>query len=114
MLAVMMHDNAPMAPNNLISVGQLIDHNYLPHFTQNGVEFKTPQGQTFAEGRKVGWLNQMRAQITKTDKQLTEFVTMARTWDEWHKTLGHISIGAVKTLKNNNLVDGMDCQCRQK
>ena len=53
--------HAPMAPNNLISVGRLTDHNYLAHFTQNGVEFKTPQGQTFVEGRKVGRLYQMRA-----------------------------------------------------
>ena len=29
-------------------------------------------------------------------------------WDEWHRTLGHISIDANKTLKQNNLVDGME------
>ena len=102
--------HTPAAPNNLISVGQLMDHNYLAHFTQNGVEFKTPQGQTFAEGRKVGWLYQMCTWITNTGKELMEFVAAARTWDEWHRTLGHISIGAVKTLKNNNLVDGMDVE----
>ena len=54
----------------------------------------------------------MHAWITKTGKEPTEFVAAARTWDEWHRALGHISIGAVKTLiktlKNNNLVDGMD------
>ena len=37
-----------------------------------------------------------------------EFAIAAQTWDEWHRTLGHISIGAIKTLKNNNLVEGMD------
>ena len=94
--------HAPTAPNNLISVGRLRDHNYLVHFTWNRVEFKTPHGQTFAEGQKFGWLYQMCVQITNLNKP-AEFATMAQTWDEWHRTLGHISIGAVKTLKNNNL-----------
>src|SRR6266481_4178372 len=46
-------------------------------------------------------------QIPNTNK-LVEFAMAARTWDEWHRTLSHISIGAIKTLKNNNLVEGMD------
>src|SRR6266481_2957466 len=49
----------------------------------------------------------MHARIPNTNK-LAEFATAARTWDKWHQTLGHISIGAIKTLKNNNLVEGMD------
>ena len=42
--------HAPMAPNNLISIGWLTDHNYCANFTRGRVEFQTPQGQTFAEG----------------------------------------------------------------
>src|SRR6266481_2072124 len=99
--------HAPMAPNNLISIGQLMDHNYRANFTRGRVEFQTPQGQTFAEGRKNGWLYQMHTQIPNTNK-LAEFAMAARTWDKWHRTLGHISIGAIQTLKNNNLVEGMD------
>src|SRR6266481_5487605 len=99
--------HAPMAPNNLISIGRLTDHNYHANFTHGRVEFQTPQGQTFTEGRKNGWLYQMCAQIPNTNKP-AEFAVAARTWDEWHRTLGHISIGAIKTLKNNNLVEGMD------
>src|SRR6266481_5156552 len=49
----------------------------------------------------------MHAWITNTNK-LVEFAMAAQTWDELHRTLGHISIGAIKTLKNNNLVEGMD------
>ena len=59
------------------------------------------------EGQKVGQLYQMHAQITNLSKP-AEFAVTARTWDEWHRTLGHISIGAIKTLKNNNLVEGME------
>src|SRR6266481_3644980 len=99
--------HAPTAPNNLISIRRLTDHNYHANFTRGGVEFQTPQGQTFAEGQKNGQLYQMRARIPNTNKPV-EFATAARTWDEWHWTLGHISIGAIKTLKNNNLVEGMD------
>src|SRR6266481_6414488 len=99
--------HAPTAPNNLISIRPLMDHNYHANFTRGRVEFQTPQGQTFAEGRKNGWLYQMQAWIPNTNKPV-EFAAAARTWDEWHRTLGHISIGAIKTLKNNNLVEGMD------
>src|SRR6266481_430349 len=53
--------HAPMAPNNLISIRWLMDHNYHANFTCGGVEFQTPQGQTFTEGRKNGQLYQMRA-----------------------------------------------------
>ena len=49
----------------------------------------------------------MRARITNSSKP-AEFAATARTWDEWHRTLGHISIGAIKTLENNNLVEGME------
>jgi len=97
-----------MAPNNLISIGQLTDHNYHANFTWSRVEFLTPQGQTFAEGQKVGWLYQMCTCITNPTNKPAEFATAEHTWDTWHQILGHISIGAVKTLKNNNLVNGME------
>src|SRR6266481_104592 len=48
--------HAPIAPNNLISIGWLMDHNYRANFTHGRVEFQTPQGQTFAEGQKNGQL----------------------------------------------------------
>ena len=60
--------HAPTAPNNLISIGWLMDHNYLAKFTWDGIEFQMPQGQTFVEGRKVGWLCQIRTQITNSSK----------------------------------------------
>jgi len=68
-------------PNNLISIGRLTDHNYCANFTRSGVEFQTPQGQTFAEGHKVGRLYQMRAHITNPTNKPAEFATAARTWD---------------------------------
>ena len=99
--------HAPMAPNNLISIGQLMDNNYLAKFTWDGIKFQMPQGQTFAEGQKVGQLYQMCTQIMNSSKP-AEFAAAAWMWDEWYRTLRHISIGAIKTLKNNNLVEGME------
>ena len=48
----------PMAPNSLISVGQLTDHNYLAHFTRNGVEFKTHKD-------KPSWKDEMSGSCIK-------------------------------------------------
>ena len=67
--------HAPTAPNNLISIGWLTDHNYLAKFTWDGIKFQTPQGQTFVEGRKVGWLYQMRTRITNSSKPAEFAVT---------------------------------------
>ena len=50
----------------------------------------------------------MHIHITNQSNKLVEFATAACTWKAWHWILGHISIGAVKTLKNNNLVNGME------
>jgi len=97
-----------MAPNNLISIRQLTNQNYHANFTWSRVEFQTPQGQTFAEGQKVGGLYQMRTCITNPTNKPVEFAVAARTWDVRHQILSHISIGDVKTLKNNNLVNGME------
>ena len=49
----------------------------------------------------------MQARITSANKP-AEFATVAWTLVEWHRTLRHILIGAIKTLKNNNLVEGME------
>ena len=73
--------HAPTAPNNIISVGWLMDHNYLAHFMWNGVELKTPQGQTFTGGQKVGQLYQICIHITNPNKP-DEFAMMAWTWNE--------------------------------
>ena len=76
--------HAPTAPNNLISIGRLTDHNYRANFTWSGVKFQTPQGQTFAEGRKLGRLYQMRACITNPNNKPVEFAMAACSWDVWH------------------------------
>jgi len=34
--------HAPTAPNNLISIGQLTDHNHQADFILSGVQFQTP------------------------------------------------------------------------
>jgi hypothetical protein len=33
--------------------------------------------------------------------------TNARSWEEWHQVLGHISIGSLKFLHRNQMVEGM-------
>ena len=55
--------HAPTAHNNIISIGWLTDHGYQAIFRNSVVKFQTPQGQTYAEGRKVKLLFQMHAHI---------------------------------------------------
>ena len=50
----------------------------------------------------------MKALVTKSCKA-RDFAMMAkgRSWDKWHRILGHININSIKMLKTNNLVTGL-------
>ncbi|KIJ40822.1 hypothetical protein M422DRAFT_173145, partial [Sphaerobolus stellatus SS14] len=50
----------------------------------------------------------MKARVTRNSIPDFTAVTKGRTWDKWHRILGHIGMSAVKLLKKNNLVNGMD------
>ena len=65
---------------------------------------------------------QMRARAKPNPhRHPQDFVAVAkgRTWDKWHRILGHISMASIKMLKNNSLVQGLtidgpheDTQCK--
>ena len=101
--------HAPEAPNNLISVGRLTGNGHSALFTPVGVQFKERSGTIFGMGRKVGNMYQMRARVKKAgQKQDFIAVTHGRTWDKWHRILGHVNHWTIKILKTNNLVTGLD------
>ena len=99
--------HTPDALNNLISIRQLTEKGNSATFNGTGVEFKTWARVIFAEGQKHRWLFCMKAQVTKLGKA-RDFAVMAkgRSWDKWHRILGHININSIKMLKTNSLEIG--------
>ena len=99
--------HAPDAPNNLINVGCLTDTGNTATFTGTGVIFRTGAGTIFAQGQKRGRLFHMKGQVTVEARNFAA-AAKERTWDKWHRILGHINIGSIKMLKRNDLVTGLE------
>ena len=94
--------NALNSPNNLISIGQLMDNGQLAIFMTTGVEFKDSNDVTFAEG---GWMYEMRTWI-KITSMAQDFVATAKEQKlyKWHHILGHVNMWTVRTILRNGLV----------
>ena len=56
--------HTPEVPNNLISIGCLMDIGHSATFTSTSMEFKTKKGTIFGMGRKVSQMYQVRCQVT--------------------------------------------------
>ena len=69
--------HAPDAPNNLISIGCLMDTSHSATFTSSIVEFKSKSGTIFGMERKIGCMYQARCQAI-VNKDTREFVAAAR------------------------------------
>ena len=101
--------HAPDALNNLISIGCLTDKGNSATFNGTSIEFNTWARVIFAQGQKHGRLFCMKAWVTQSGKAQDFAVTAkGRSWDKWHRILGHININSIKMLKTNDLVTGLD------
>lgn len=92
--------HCPTAPCNLVSVSRLTDAGYQAIFKNNIVEIRSKTGSLLAIGDKITRVYKLRL--------VTEHALLARSWDDWHRALGHLHHGAVKKLKTKNMVLGMD------
>jgi hypothetical protein len=93
--------HVPTAPFNLISLGRL---------AKEGCKWQgTTSNKEILRGNAIGHLYKL--QITQPqikEHALTAKNNTARSWDEWHRILGHISPQSVKTLKDKQMVTGME------
>lgn len=104
--------HCPTAPFNLISVGRLTDAGYRAIFKDDMVEIRSPQGTLLAIGDKISRLYKLRATPRSASTGENTHAFPARTWDEWHRALGHLNHAAVRRLKTKNMVKGMDVDIR--
>ena len=100
--------HAPDAPNNILSVGRLTDMEHITLFTNEGMKFHSWNRMIFTEGCKVSCIYVMRAWICPMIQTDFAAVVKPRSWDSWHRVLGHINIGMIKLMKVYDLVTGMN------
>ena len=101
--ACMMRDvlHCPTAPFNLVSLGRLTDAGFHAVFDGNTVEVRFNRtGTLLAIGDKVSRLYKLR--IASTTPSSVTHAFPARTWDEWHRALGHLNYADIRKLKAKN------------
>ncbi|PIL28276.1 hypothetical protein GSI_09564 [Ganoderma sinense ZZ0214-1] len=106
--------HAPAIPHNLIALGRVEAGGHKITMESGMIQFLNPKGQVYASGERVGNLYVMRAAVVPgkpADVACAAAVTRpkrVRTYDEWHRVLGHIGMKAVISMKKKGLVEGME------
>lgn len=95
----------PDAPFNLISLARVTEKNEVS-LSGEHIHFLSKTGKPFARGRKVNNLYQM--EMARGDEHAHALSTKTpRTWEQWHKILGHVNMNALKQMKDKNMVEGL-------
>ncbi len=107
--------HAPGVPHNLISVGRVEAGGHKVEMDNGRMRFIDPKGRAYATGQRVS--NYLYAiEVTPIGSGSSDDVVCAaaparpirkKTWDEWHRIFGHISMKSIMALKKRNMVVGM-------
>lgn len=97
----------PTVPYNLISISSIAENRSKTTFDKDGLWITACNGTRVFHGKKV-----RRLYLLELDEILQKEIfltaTRPRTWDEWHRTLGHIHPGVIKMLAQKGMVTGLD------
>ena len=82
-------------------------------FKEGMVKFQAPDKTILMEGTVHGQLFDMAVKpISKHDQAYP--AKKSRTWDEWHRIFGHMTMGSIKMLKGKGMVTGMEVDADAK
>src|SRR5271154_1045043 len=97
----------PDAPHNLISVSKATSSGCQVLFSDNGVKFVGPNKEILANGTKIANLYPMNVKSASSEEGHV-VKSGSRSWNKWHRIMGHLNMGSVKMLKSKQMVLGMD------
>src|SRR6202789_757712 len=106
---------APDSPHNLISTTRLTAAGGSILQKGNWAKVKAPDGTVKIVGIKTeGLANLYVARVKILDKESAgkqdqSYISRnVKSWDEWHRILGHLNMESVKRLHDKNMVVGME------
>ena len=103
---------APDSPHNLISTTRLTAAGGSVLQKGNWSKIKLPDGVIKIIGIKAeGLANLYRAcvEVLAKNSSNQSYVSWnAKSWEDWHRILGHLNMGSVKRLHDKNMVVGME------
>jgi hypothetical protein len=105
---------APTCAHNLISIGRLDDARLKAEFDHGKVGFvRCSDGRVMAMGSKTGRLYPLATRARKhVQLEACEGVHAAteasnKTWDAWHRWMGHLAQSGLEKLVREDLVEGL-------
>jgi hypothetical protein len=99
--------HVPMAPNCLPSIPHLVIGGWV-EFRSNGCHLHDKNNRVIGKEKLTNILYLLDACTELPNGKSTQYASIrTHSWDQWHRHYGHISINAIKSLKLNQMVDGL-------
>lgn len=100
--------HAPASESNLMSLGSITDAGLKLAMIGDVIRILSPAGKTVGIGTKAGGLYQMKVSVPGSVPDRALISCGPRSWDDWHRVMGHISLSSVKLMKTKGMVEGME------
>ncbi|KAJ1299687.1 hypothetical protein OPQ81_011079 [Rhizoctonia solani] len=107
-------NHVPESPHNRIGLGQLTDKGMTWEGSGSELLIRGPKGERIGQGLKMhcgtsGSLYYINAQVLHDDSAVALVATAAvRSWEEWHRALGHVSLETLRVMETKGMVKGME------
>lgn len=98
--------HVPGAPNCLLSVSRFDDGGGEVGFRKGECVLRNKDGKVVGTGRKEGRLYKLDARAVLIREQANFATSDAKSWDHWHRVLGHIGISTLEKMHQKHVVDG--------
>lgn len=93
---------------NLLSLGHLDTVGVKFEGEKGKIMLKNTKGQVVGLGHKKRGMYLLDAVGEEADRAVANAVTEHNSWEEWHKRYGHLAYSGLETLKQKNMVEGLD------
>jgi transposase InsO family protein len=102
--------HVPNSGQNLFSLTRATSAGYRLAVNDRQLLVVNRYGDVVAIADRVGSLYHMRVTNSQrhNDSALVATSAQPRSWQDWHRVLGHLHMGGVKQLVNSGMVDGME------
>ena len=100
--------HVPKAPNCLLSIPHLAIGGGRVEFKGNGCQLYDKNNRVIGKGKLTNMLYLLNACAKLPNQESARYASIrTHSWDQWHQLYGHIAVNAIKSLKLNQMVDGL-------
>ncbi|KAJ3521915.1 hypothetical protein NMY22_g12109 [Coprinellus aureogranulatus] len=98
--------HVPGAPHCLLSVSRFDEAGGEVGFRKGECVLRDKDGKVVGTGRKEERLYKLDARAVLTQDRANLAAPDAKTWDQWHRVMGHIGMSTLEKMYQKRMVDG--------